>query len=109
MTSRKVLVDLLIAAKVAPEDAEALAAIEPKSGGSWTAEGLDSGKVDETLFTAELARVCRSPIASVEGVNCERPRVQLLPSRFVFKHHILPLASTPQSAKLASWDVFNLV
>jgi general secretion pathway protein E/type IV pilus assembly protein PilB len=70
---------------------------------------LDSGKVDETLFTAELARVFRTSLASLEGLNVDRPTLQLLPSRFVFKHHILPLASTPQSAKLASWDVFNLV
>jgi type II secretory ATPase GspE/PulE/Tfp pilus assembly ATPase PilB-like protein len=109
MTSRKVLVDLLLAAKVPTEDAEALAAIEPRSGGSWTAEVLDSGKVDELLFATELARVFRLPVATIEGTAIDRPTLQLLPSRFVFKHHILPLASTAQSARLASWDVFNLV
>lgn len=109
MTSRKVLVDLLVAAKVAPEEAEALAAIEPPSGGSWTAEVLNLGKVDELLLATELARVFRTQVATVEEASVDRAALQILPSRFVFKHHILPLAATEKTARLVTWDVFNLV
>ena len=109
MTSRKILVDLLLAANVPAADAETLAAIEPPSGGSWTAEVLDSGKVDELLLATELARVFRTPLVVLEDAAIDRSSLQLLPSRFVFKHHILPLTVTDNVVRLASWDVFNLV
>jgi len=109
VNSRKVLLDVLLAAGVPGETATDLTAIQPPSGGSWTAEVLNSGKVDETRFTSELARAFHTPLAAIEQEQIGRPVLQILPSRFVFKHQILPLAATEESVRLATWDVFNLV
>ena len=83
MTSRKVLVDLLLAANVPAADADALAAIEPRSGGSWTAEVLDSGKVDELLFATELARVFRPQARFVIVGHTHCPGAWEVPPRVI--------------------------
>ncbi|MEQ1860104.1 MAG: GspE/PulE family protein [Chthoniobacteraceae bacterium] len=107
MTSRKALVDVLIAAGVPDDDAVTLAAITPPSGSSWTNEVLNSGKVDEMKFSAELARLFHEPCETVEPSKVDRAALQLLPSRFVFKHHMLPLGQTEDTIRLATYDVFN--
>ena len=107
MTSRKILVDILRAAGVNDDDAIQFAGQNPPAGVSWTTEVLNSGKVDETKFAAELARHFRTPCESVDGIKVDRTVLQLLPSRFVFKHHILPLSAGESSVKLATYDVFN--
>ncbi|MEA3211227.1 MAG: ral secretion pathway protein [Chthoniobacter sp.] len=109
MTSRKALIDVLRAAGASDEDAAQLAAIQPPSGGSWTAEVLNTGKVDEARFTAELAGLFKTPFDHIEATKVERSVLQLLPSRFVFKHQILPIAATDSTVKLATYDVFNQV
>jgi len=109
MNSRKVLLDVLLAAEVPGEVAAELTAIQPPPGGSWTAEVLNSGKVDESKFATELAKAFHAPLVAIEQEQIARPVLQILPSRFVFKHQILPLAATEQSVRLATWDVFNLV
>ena len=76
---------------------------------SWTAEVLNTGKVDEHKLAAELARLFKSPCENIEAVKVERSALQLLPSRFVFKHHILPISATPESIRLGTYDVFNAV
>ncbi len=109
MTSRKVLIDLLLACGVSSEEAATLAALQPAPGVSWTAEVLNTGKVDEHKLAAELARLFKSPCENIEAVKVERSALQLLPSRFVFKHHILPVSATPESIRLGTYDVFNAV
>jgi general secretion pathway protein E/type IV pilus assembly protein PilB len=109
VTSRKALIDVLRAAGASDEDAAQLAAIQPPSGGSWTAEVLNTGKVDEARFTAELAGLFKTPFDHIEATKVERSVLQLLPSRFVFKHQILPIAATDSTVKLATYDVFNQV
>src|SRR5436190_14260104 len=109
MTSRKVLVDVLRATGVQDDEATQFAAITPPAGVSWTSEVLNSGKVDETKFAAELARHFNSPSESVDAAKVDRAVLQLLPSRFVFKHHVLPLSQTETGVKLATYDVFNQV
>jgi type II secretory ATPase GspE/PulE/Tfp pilus assembly ATPase PilB-like protein len=109
MTSRKALLDVLLAADVPSADAEELSALQPASGGSWTNEVLNSGKVDETKFTVELARIFHAPFENIEHARIDRAVLQLLPSRFVFKYQILPFASTDTTVRLATYDVFNLV
>lgn len=110
MTSRKALVDTLLASGIASdEEAAQLATLTPTNGNTWTAEVLNTGKVDEQKFAANLAELFRSPFSTVDPNKFDRSVLGLLPSRFVFKHHVLPLASTDTSAKLATYDVFNSV
>jgi general secretion pathway protein E len=101
--------DVLLAAGVEGDDVMALTALQPASGGSWTAEVLNSGKVDEIKFTGELARLFKTSFENIEGRTIAREILQLLPSRFVFKYQILPLAQTDAGVRLATYDVFNLV
>ncbi|HEX8310396.1 MAG TPA: type II/IV secretion system protein, partial [Chthoniobacteraceae bacterium] len=110
MTPRKALVDVLRASGVASdEDAAQLAALTPASGSSWTTEVLNTGKVDELKFAAALAQLFKSPFELIESARIERSVLGLLPSRFVFKHQILPIAVTETSVRLATYDVFNSV
>ena len=110
MTSRKVLVDALLAAGVGEDDAVELAAITPPTGVSWTTEVLNSGKVDEIKFAIEIARIFREPCEMIEPAKIDRTTLQTLPSRFVFKHHMLPLGHKDEhTTRLATFDVFNSV
>ena len=49
------------------------------------------------------------PFEVVEAERIERKALGLLPSRFVFKHHVLPLGEKDKSVRVATYDVFNLV
>ena len=109
MTSRKILIDVLRAAGVADEEAAQLAALQPGPGESWTSEILNTGKVDEQKLAAELAKLFKTPFEMLESARVDRGIVQLLPSRFVFKHQVLPFAATDTTIKLATFDVFNPV
>ena len=109
MTSRKALIDVLRAAGVSDEDAAQLAALQPAPGASWTNDVLNTGKVDELKLAEELAKLFKSPFDSIEATRVERSVLQLLPSRFVFKHQVLPFAVHENTVKLATFDVFNPV
>jgi general secretion pathway protein E/type IV pilus assembly protein PilB len=110
MTSRKALVDALLAAGVGDDDAVQLGALTPTTGVSWTTEVLNSGKVDEIKFAVEIARLFRESCEMIEPGKVDRQSLQLLPSRFVFKHHMLPLGHKDESTiRLATFDVFNSV
>ncbi len=109
MTSRKALIDVLLAAGVADEDATQLAALQPANGSTWTNEVLNTGKVDEFKLGTELAKLFKTPFDNVEATKVDRAVLQLLPSRFVFKHQILPIAINDSTVKLATYDVFNPV
>ena len=51
MTSRKALVDTLLASGISsPDEASQLAALTPTNGNTWTAEVLNTGKLDELKF-----------------------------------------------------------
>ena len=107
MSSKKALIDVLTASGVDAQDAASLANLEAPSGGSWTNEVLNSGKADEQKLAAELARFSKTPFLSLDGSRIERGILQILPSRFVFKHLILPVAVEGGRVQLATWDVFN--
>jgi general secretion pathway protein E/type IV pilus assembly protein PilB len=109
MSSRQPLLEILRASGVAEENAGTLAALKAPAGSTWTAEVLNTGKIDEGRFTAELGRFFHTPTESINPSEVERSALSLLPSRFVFKHHILPLSSTAQQVRLATYDVFNNV
>jgi type II secretory ATPase GspE/PulE/Tfp pilus assembly ATPase PilB-like protein len=110
MTSRKALVDLLLASGVtAEEDVQQLAAISPPAGSTWTIEALNSGKVDEHRFAASLGELFRMPLVAVEAGKIDRAVQQLLPTRFVFKHQVLPIEAGEKNVKLATFDPLNSV
>ncbi len=109
MTSplRKSLVDAIIASGCEdPEEAGKLAAT-PGNGLTWTVHVLNSGKVDEQRFTNELGRLFNTPVESIQTSSVDRSALGTLPSRFVFKHQILPIGQTENSLRLATYDVFN--
>ncbi|MEO6788892.1 MAG: GspE/PulE family protein [Chthoniobacteraceae bacterium] len=108
MSQLRALLDALLASGVNEHDAAELLAIKPPSGSTWTVEVLNSGKVDEARLTAELGKIFRTPAAPIDAAKIERPVLQLLPGRFVFKHHILPVAAPDENTiVLATYDVFN--
>jgi len=110
MTSRKALIDVLLQSGIStPEEAADLAALNPANGNTWTSEVLNTEKVDEVRFAQHLAALFKASTANVESAKVDRAALGLLPSRFVFKHQILPLEVSETSVKLATYDVFNSV
>jgi general secretion pathway protein E/type IV pilus assembly protein PilB len=108
MSQLRALLDALLASGVSETDAAELLALKPPAGGTWTVEVLNSGKADEARLTAELGKIFRTPVAHIEAAKIERGVLQLLPGRFVFKHHILPIAAPDENTVvLATYDVFN--
>jgi general secretion pathway protein E/type IV pilus assembly protein PilB len=70
---------------------------------------LDSGKVDEQRFLGAIGNFFRVPIVSVDAKKIERTTLSILPSRFVFQHHILPIETKENSVVLATYDLFNSI
>jgi general secretion pathway protein E len=90
-----------------PEDAQQLAS--NLNGGSWVGQVLDSGKVDENRFLGAIGKYFRVPVTSIEAKTIDRGTLSILPSRFVFQHHILPIEAKENSVVLATYDLFNSV
>jgi len=102
------LVNLLLASGVpTAEEAKELAA--NLNGGSWTNQVLDSGKVDEQKFLEAIGNFFQVPVISIDAKKIERSTLGLLPSRFVFQHHILPIEMKDKTVVLATYDLFNSV
>lgn len=108
MSARDALVGLLQASGAeSMEVAREIAALPPAPGGSWIIAALDSGRVDEVRFAEELAGWSKTPYVAVESVRVERSVLELLPSRLVFKHHILPIQAEENVVRVATYDIFN--
>ena len=105
-TASQSVVDLLLASGVESRD-EALQLAQNMNGGSWTAQVLDSGKVDEQRFLSVIGNFFRVPVISLDPKTIERETLSILPSRFVFQHHILPIEVKETSVVLATYDLFN--
>ena len=102
------VINLLIEGGVSsPEEAQQLAS--NLNGGSWVGQVLDSGKVDENRFLGAIGKFFRVPVTSVEAKTIDRGTLSILPSRFVFQHHILPIEVKENSVVLATYDLFNAV
>ena len=102
----KSLIDILLASGVeTQEDAAALAS--NLNGGSWTADVLNSGKVDEQKFLSAIGQLFSVPVVSIDAKKIERATLLVLPSRFVFQHHILPIEIKENAVVLATYDLFN--
>jgi general secretion pathway protein E len=105
-TASKSIVDLLIASGVESRD-EATQLAQNMNGGSWTAQVLDSGKVDEQRFLSVIGNFFHVPVISLDPKTIDRKTLSILPSRFVFQHHILPLEVKEDSVVLGTYDLFN--
>src|SRR5436190_8077831 len=102
----KSIVDLLIPSGVQSRE-EAAQLAQNLNGGSWTTQVLDSGKVDEPRFLAAIGNFFRVPVVTLDAKAIDRQTLSILPSRFVFQHHILPIAEKDNSVVLATYDLFN--
>jgi general secretion pathway protein E/type IV pilus assembly protein PilB len=101
-------IDLLLASGV-PSREEAVELAQNLNGGSWTSQVLDSGKVDEQRFLGAIGNFFRVPVVSIDSKTIDREALSILPSRFVFQHHILPVEVKENSVVLATYDLFNSV
>ena len=102
------LIELLLAAGVSSRD-EAAQLASNLNGGSWTTQVLDSGKVDEHRFLQAIGNYFQVPMVTMDAKSIDRQTLSLLPSRFVFQHHILPLEVRENTVVLATYDLFNSV
>jgi general secretion pathway protein E/type IV pilus assembly protein PilB len=102
------LINLLLEGGV-PSREEAAELAQNLNGGSWTQQVLDSGKVDEQRFLAAIGNFFHVPLVTIEAKRIDRQTLSALPSRFVFQHHILPIAEKENAIVLATYDLFNSV
>ena len=100
------LVNLLLDRGVASRE-EATQLAQNLNGGSWTTQVLDSGKVDEQQFLSAIGDFFSVPVISIDAKKIERATLLVLPSRFVFQHHILPIEIKENAVVLATYDLFN--
>src|SRR4029077_14919732 len=106
------LINLLLESGVhSPEEAAQLAV--NLNGGSWVCQVLDSGKVDEQRFLGAIGNFFRVPVTFIDAKTIDRATLSVLPSRFVFQHHILPIevkeSASGGSVVLATYDLFNSI
>src|SRR5205809_5955571 len=102
------LINLLLESGVSSTEEAAHLAVN-LSGGSWVSQVLDSGKVDEQLFLGGIGNFFRVPVTSIDAKSIDRETLSLLPSRFVFQHHILPIEVKENAVVLATYDLFNSI
>jgi general secretion pathway protein E len=100
------VVDLLLSAGVSSQD-EAAQLAQNLNGGSWVDQVLDSGKVDEHRFLQAIGDSFKMPVVTLDPKKINRDTLAILPSRFVFQHHILPIEDKGTSVVLATYDPFN--
>ncbi|MDQ3199249.1 MAG: GspE/PulE family protein, partial [Verrucomicrobiota bacterium] len=102
----KSLIDILLASGVPSRD-EAVELAANLNGNSWTADVLNSGKVDEQKFLNAVGEFFSVPVISIDAKKIERATLLAMPSRFVFQHHILPIEIKENAVVLATYDLFN--
>src|SRR5216110_4109803 len=100
------LINLLLESGVSSTEEAAQLAVN-LNGGSWVSQVLDSGKVDEQLFLGAIGNFFRVPVTSIDAKKVDRATLSVLPSRFVFQHHIMPIQVKENSVVLATYDLFN--
>lgn len=107
-TASQSVIDLLLAGGVPSRD-EAAQLAQNLNGGSWVGQVLDSGKVDENRFLGAIGQFFKVPVISLDPKKIDRETLSILPSRFVFQHHILPIETKENSVVLATYDLFNSI
>src|SRR4030095_2038569 len=104
----KSIIDLLMAGGVASRE-EAAQLAQNLNGGSWTTQVLDSCKVDEQRFLTAIGNFFRVPVVALDAKAIDRQTLSILPPRFVFQHHILPIEEKENAVVLATYDLFNSI
>src|SRR5437868_4316361 len=107
-TPSQSLINLLLQSGVASQE-EAAQLATNLNGGSWVSQVLDSGKVDEQRFLGAIGNFFRVPVVSMDAKKIDRVALSILPSRFVFQHHVLPIEVKENSVVLATYDRFNSI
>src|SRR5438045_4742748 len=102
------LLNLLLESGVSSNE-EAIQLATNLNGGSWVGQVLDSGKVDENRFLSAIGIFFRVPVVTIDATEIDREALSMLPSRFVFQHHILPIEVKENSVVLATYDLFNSI
>src|SRR2546428_3816715 len=102
------LINLLLESGVSSTE-EAAELTTNLNGGSWVSQVLDSGKVDEQRFLGAIGNFFRVPVVSMDAKKIDRVALSILPSRFVFQHHVLPIEVKENSVVLATYDLFNSI
>src|SRR5499427_4743065 len=102
------LINLLLESGV-PTTEEAAQLAVNLNGGSWVGQVLDSGKVDEQRLLGAIGNFFRVPVMSIDAKSIDRATLSVLPSRFVFQHHILPIEVKENAVVLATYDLFNSI
>src|SRR5881296_4568993 len=102
------LINMLLESGV-PSTEEAAQLATNLNGGSWVSQVLDSGKVDEQRFLGAIGNFFRVPVVSIDAKKIDRVALSILPSRFVFQHHVLPIEVKENSVVLATYDLFNSI
>ena len=102
------LINLLLQSGVSSQE-EAAQLATNLNGGSWVSQVLDSGKVDEQRFLSAIGNFFRVPVVSIDAKKIDRVALSILPSRFVFQHHVLPIEMKENSVVLATYDLFNSI
>src|SRR5881398_2384946 len=102
------LVNLLLESGV-PSTEEAAQLAVNLNGGSWVSQVLDSGKVDEQRFLSAIGNFFRVPVVTLDAKRIDRQTLSILPSRFVFQHHVLPIEVKENSVVLATYHLFNSI
>src|SRR5207247_8143737 len=102
------LINLLLESGVASRE-EAAEWTSNLNSGAWVGQMLDSDKVDEQHFLGAIGNFFRVPLISIDARKIDRTTLSILPSRFVFQHHILPIEVKENSVVLATYDLFNSV
>src|SRR2546429_9111446 len=105
-TASQSVIDLCLASGVEARE-EAAQCAKIMNGGSWTAQVLNSGKVNEQRFLRFIGIFFRVSVISIDPKTIDRGTLSILPSRFVFQHHILPLEVKESSVVLGTYDLFN--
>src|SRR2546423_14602637 len=82
-TASQSIVDLLLASGV-PSREEAVQLAQNMNGGSWTAQVLDSGKVDEKKFLSVIGNFFRAPDISLDPKTVVCDTLSIFPSRICF-------------------------
>ena len=107
-TPSQSLINLLLQSGVSSQE-EAAQLATNLNGGSWVSQVLDSGKVDEQRFLGAIGNFFRVPVVSMDAKKIDRVALSVLPSRFVFQHHVLPIEVKENSVVLATYDLFNSI
>src|SRR5947208_16329895 len=98
------LINLLLESGVSSTE-EAAQLATNLNGGAWVNQVLDSGKVDEQRFLGAIGNFFRVPVVSIDAKNIDRAPLSMLPSRFVFQHHILAIDAKENPPVLANYDL----